>query len=126
MIIESKTIETSEIIDSRDIIERIETLQNSALDEADKKELKALLKLQKDCTEYRNDWEHGEQLIREDYFPEFICDLILECYNMPKEMEGGKWPYRHLTLDYKAAAEEAKQGYAEVSFLGETYLVRNS
>ena len=48
MIIESKKIEALEVIDSRDIIERIETLQNSELDAKDKEELEALLKLQQD------------------------------------------------------------------------------
>ena len=44
---------------------------------------------------------------------------------MPKEMERGEWPYNHLTLNYKAAADEAKQDYAEVEFLGTNYLIRS-
>jgi hypothetical protein len=121
----TKTIEALEVIDSRDIIERIDALQNlENVDEADKEELAALLKLQEDCTEYSNDWEHGESLIRNDYFTDYMTSLINECYELPKELTSGEWPYRHVSIDYQAAADEARYDYAEVEFMGETYLIR--
>lgn len=57
-------------------------------------------------------------------FEKYIRDLIDECYEMPKEMQSGQWPYRHITIDYAAAAEEARQDYYEVDFDGVTYLCR--
>ncbi len=70
------------------------------------------------------DWMHGEQLIREDYFTCYIEQLIADCYELPKELTSGNWPYRHITVDYEAAAEEAKVDYHEVDFDGTTYLMR--
>ncbi|MFC3652706.1 hypothetical protein ACFONN_14200 [Dyella humi] len=43
---------------------------------------------------------------------------------MPKEMNSGKWPWCHMTMDWEAAAEAAKVGYNEVTFNDVTYLIR--
>lgn len=149
---------TQDLIDSRDIIERIEDLE-AALQEAyeatkekgetnldfdewreavisdqsaahenefwdDAKELRALQALAKEC-DHVSDWAYGETLIREDYFTKYIENLIDDCYEMPKEMNSGNWPYRHMTIDYEAAAEEAKIDYEEVDFDGVTYFIRS-
>ena len=148
----SNTIDnTQDIIDSRDIIARIEGLETELADAhegdgtTDKPELedwieqaskseaaafheeaKELLILRKVAEEASTsaDWEYGETLIRESYFEDYIEELIEDCYEMPKQMGSGEWPYRHLTLDIEAAAEEAKQDYMEVDFDGVTYLIR--
>lgn len=65
-----------------------------------------------------------DEAIREDGFENYIRDLIDECYEMPKEMKSGQWPYRHITIDYEAAADEARCDYYEVDFDGVTYLCR--
>lgn len=46
-------------------------------------ELYTLRALVEQCESY-GDWEHGETLIRESYFTEYIEDLIDECYSLPK------------------------------------------
>ena len=129
---------SDDLIDSRDVIARIEELQDErdsieaedgdiseleAWDEENKEELDALLKLQDEASA-SPDWHHGETLIREDYFTDYIEELINDCYDMPKEMNSGAWPWRHIAIDYEAAAEEAKQDYIEVDFDGATYLIR--
>ena len=65
-----------------------------------------------------------DEAIREDDFVRHIRDLIDECYEIPKEMESGRWPYCHITIDYEAAADEARHDYYEVDFDGVTYLCR--
>jgi hypothetical protein len=70
------------------------------------------------------DWEHGEQLICESYFTQYIEELIAQCYESPKEFRSGEWPYRHMTFDYEAAAQEAKDDYFEVTLFGSTYFIR--
>lgn len=119
-------IEAAPSLDSRDIIERIEDLEGaddeSPLSEDDAAELKALKELAGECEGY-SDWNHGEQLIREDCFVDHITELINDCYEMPKEMDSGKWPFNHMTMDYEAAAEEAEQDYTTVSFMGHDYLI---
>ena len=155
-----------DVIDSRDIIERIAYLEGeledyrsehklpsfdwtdvwcgSEYDEWDKKhtrktmekviekynawefveEYRALKALEQECEGY-GDWEYGETLIRETYFTEYIEQLIDECYDLPKEFHNGAWPYRHFTLDYEAAAYEAKDDYMLVEFGGVDYYMRS-
>lgn len=142
----TNTIDNSQdTIDSREIIDRIEELKTElGLDEGDydeygvnlrssfnadpeKSDLYAELSiLEKLASEGEDspDWIYGETLIREDYFASYIEQLIDDCYEMPKEINSGSWPYRHITIDYEAAAEEAKQDYLEVDFDGVTYLIR--
>lgn len=71
-----------------------------------------------------SDWSHGEALIRESYFTDYIKDLIDDCYDMPKEFKEGKWPFNHLEMNWESAAEEAKQDYMEIEVYGETYYIR--
>lgn len=140
------TIEnTEDIIDSRDIIARIEELENerddytapnkdgyqtmigadwAADNPEDAAELAALQALAQEA-EDSPDWIHGETLIRRSYFVDYIAELINDCYEMPKEMNSGQWPYRHMTMDYEAAANEAEQDYMSVDFDGVEYLIRS-
>ena len=68
-------------------------------------------------------WEYGAEFIPEDEFTGYIKDLISDAYAdvTPKSDD---WPYRHMTMDYDAAADEAKSDYDEVELAGVTYLVR--
>lgn len=91
---------------------------------AEADEWNALKRLADQC-EHVADWIHGETLINEDYFTKYIENLIDDCYEMPKEMNSGNWPYRHMTMDYEAAAEEAKVDYEEVDFDGTTFFIRS-
>lgn len=114
-------------IDSRDVIARIEDLQladsNNPLSDDDAEELKQLLELQEEASS-SPDWEHGEALILDSDFTEYTEELIRDCYEMPKDLESGAWPWRHMTLDYEAAAQELKQDYMEVTYAGHTYQIR--
>lgn len=119
---------TQDMIDSRDIIARIEELQDfqesEGLMNTDAlEELRVLLVVQSEA-ERSPDWQHGESLIRESYFTDYIEQLIDDCYEMPKELKSGDWPWRHVTVDYEAAAEEAKQDYTDIDFDGVTFLIR--
>jgi hypothetical protein len=112
------------VIDSREIISRIEELQNQyELDSDEAAELKILEALAAECEGY-GDWVRGTTLINEDGFTEYIKELIDSSYDMPSELCSGEWPYRHLTMDYEAAAEEAKYDYTEVDFDGQVFLIR--
>lgn len=129
------TIEnTEDVIDSRDIIARIEELESCRDDhesdptgghfsDEDAAELAALLALAAEA-ESSPDWTYGEQLIRRSYFVDYIAEIIDDCYELPKELTSGNWPYRHITIDYKAAADEAEQDYMSVDFDGVEYLIR--
>jgi hypothetical protein len=66
-----------------------------------------------------------EEMILESHFVEYITDLIDGVYEgLPDKRVRDRWPYRHMKMDYEAAAEEAKEDYTEVTFGGYTYYVR--
>lgn len=115
---------TQDTIDSREIIDRIEELE--AIEEPDNdeaQELEALLKV-KEQAEDCADWQSGEVLIHESYFNTYIEELIKDRYEMPKEFKSDAWPWRHITIDYEAAADGAQCYYTHIDFDGETYLIR--
>ena len=116
---------TQDIIDSRDIIDRIEELEGIEEPNTEEaQELAVLLKVQEQAEGY-SDWESGETLIRESYFTDYIKELIDDCYELPKEFNSGAWPWRHMTLDYQAAADEAQYDYTRIDFDGVDYLIRS-
>jgi hypothetical protein len=108
-----------DIIDSRDIIARIEELDS--LDERDEDEAKELTILRKvaDQGEGYGDWEYGEGLIRESYFETYAQELAEDIGAIGKDMQ---WPLSH--IDWEAAAEELKMDYTEIDFDGITYYMR--
>jgi hypothetical protein len=127
---------TDDVIDSRDVIAWIEELKDMLPESAHdvmpgtateiaeiKAELATLEKLAEEASG-SPDWTYGETLIRETYFTDYIEQLIDDCYEMPKELNSGEWPWRHVTVDYEAAAEEAKADYIDCDFGGVTYLIR--
>ncbi len=117
-----------DIIDSRDIIERIEQLEamaeeaisgeGPALDEEEAEELRILGELAQEAEGYAADWLHGEALIRRSYFKEYAQQLAEDC-----GFEGSNdWPGR--CIDWEQAARELEQDYTSVDFGGVEYLIR--
>lgn len=86
-------------------------------------ELNALKEICKQGEGY-GDWGHGDVLILDSYFTKYIEELIGDCYEMPRDFEATKWPWRHMKIDYEAAAEEAKHDYMEIEHDGHTYYFR--
>lgn len=143
----SKTISNQDdVIDSRDVIERIEELESEIQDACDAYNEKHNTELdteafldcedadepdQDDIDEYRAlkkleeeassspDWPYGETLIRESYFQDYAEELAEDCGMVPKNLG---WPCDF--IDWAAAADALKQDYYEVDFAGETYYIR--
>lgn len=118
----SEEITNSEdIIDSRDIQERIKTLEEQEeLDSSEQDELDNLKALE---TELQDDseYEYGLTLIRESYFQEYAEDFALDCGYIDRDKQY-QWPFNH--LDWEAAADELLMDYSEVDFNGTTYYYR--
>ena len=134
---------THDIIDSRDVIARIEELQdeladlqseayddtNAAASEAKQaleewqdeygEELQSLEALAKESANYAPDWEYGEALIRDSYFEEYAEELASDIGAINRE---SNWPNNH--IDWEAAARELQQDYTCVEFDGVSYWVR--
>lgn len=125
------------IIDSRDIIKRIEELEleRDAIGEQMEEdggitlpewlegeggqELKVLLALAEEGSG-SPDWSHGETLISDSYFETYAQELAEDCGMMTG---GDKWPYT--CIDWDKAADELKQDYSSIDFDGETYWIRS-
>jgi len=107
------------IIDTRDISDRINDLEGcDKLDEEEQEELEGLKEFWEEGTA---EFQHGETLIREDYFEDYARELAEDIYG--KELEGSSWPFT--CIDWEKAARELKFDYTEADLNGTTYLFRN-
>ncbi len=102
-----------DVIDSRDIIEAIDS---GDLDEDDQKAFEALA----EEAEGSPDWPHGETLIRHDHFEDYARELA-EDTGMIKGDES--WPLN--CIDWEEAADQLKQDYFSVDFDGVEYWIRS-
>lgn len=138
---------SDEIIDSRDVIARIDELtasRDAAIElgqdrttdvwtgqdgtvfgdspdwyEDTYNELKALESLQEDAKGYSPDWTYGATLINDGYFEQYAEQLAEDIGAIDRD---AKWPLNH--IDWEAAANELKSDYTSVDFDGTTYWVR--
>ncbi len=114
-----------DVIDSRDIIERIEELEsfieynvNENSDDVIEwtEELEALKALAEEGENYSPDWSYGSQLIHENYFEEYMDEMLEDCGDIPKDIPC----YLDITVNY----DMLKWDYTELDFDGETYYIR--
>lgn len=107
----------TDILDSRDLIERLEELEaEETLEEDEKDELEAIKELA-DCG--IEDWEYGAALIHEDYFTEYAQELAEDIGAIDRN---ASWPMPY--IDWDEAANALKPDYICVKYLGEWYYVR--
>jgi|SRR5882724_11786831 len=120
--------EYQDIIDSRDVISRIDELtarQSDAdnidpLSNSEMDELDSLVKLQNEAKDYAEDWDFGATLIRGSYFTDYAKEFAEDIGAI--EYAGLRWPFTH--INWEAAADELKQDYTEVDYDGITYYVQ--
>jgi hypothetical protein len=112
-----------DVIDSRDVIERIEELEGDVEAELasddDIAELETLKVLAEEAEGYAEDWKHGEALIRDSYFTEYAQQLAED---MGAVSENQNWP--NTCIDWEEAARQLQQDYTEVDFDGVAYWIR--
>ena len=120
---------TADIIDIRDIIERIEELENKEPESVDEKwancdEFATLTAIMEDLAgaggdeQWRGDW-YPATLIRESHFTQYAEDLAVDCGDYPKEV---RWPYT--CIDWELAARELLHDYTSTDIDGATYYFR--
>lgn len=125
---------SQDIIDSRDVIARIEHLESereNALeaeipqtaeewDGSDEgQELAALKTLAEEAAGYAADWQHGEALIRDSYFEDYARETAEYIGAIPDDAQ---WPCN--CIDWPRAARELQQDYTQVDFDGVAYWIR--
>jgi antirestriction protein len=126
---------TADIIDLRDIIERVEELENqleglgSEGDAAmqnlteEWQELQALNNIMEELKGYggdeqwRGDW-YPITLIRESYFTEYTREMLEDCGTIPRDLPA--WVH----IDWEATAREVKMDYSYISIGEMDYLYR--
>ena len=109
-----------EYIDSRDVIERINTLASDASspDDDEKEELAQLLALQAQVKKYCSDWEHGVTLVREDCFVEYCQEEVEDCGYLASDLPW--W----IAIDWDKTARNMRGDYTPAAVDGYTYLFR--
>jgi len=119
-----------DVIDSRDIINRIEELENELqefLDESEEntaenfpewEELKSLRTLAAECSSLSADWKYGETLIRYNYWEEYVKEMLEDCGDIPNNIP---W---YIVIDWETTADNISQDYALVEFDGVEYYIR--
>jgi hypothetical protein len=134
-----------DIIDSRDVIARIEELEGYRDDAAETEDADAkftdaagathnetpdwneeaaeeLRLLKEFASEGENcaDWEHGETMVRDSYFETYAQELAEDCGMLDK---ANSWPLN--CIDWEQAARELKYDYTSADFNGVTYWGRS-
>lgn len=108
-----------DIIDSRDVIERIEELEaQDARDEDEQHELEVLQEIASEASGYAADWQHGEALILDSYFEEYAQDLAAD---IGATNRNATWP--NMYIDWAEAAKALQEDYTavDVTFNGREY-----
>jgi len=110
-----------DIIDSRDVIERLAELEDmksegEALDDTDAHEL-AALRAFADEASCVSDWEDGETFIRDEHFRDYARELVEECEYIPAELPD--WIARN--IDWEGVADTLKADYVDYELDGVTY-----
>ena len=133
MTIDTSTMHMDDIIDVRDIIERIAELESLKDDheaepdgghwsDEDAQELRTLTDIMDDLKGYggdeqwRGDW-YPVTLIRESYFTDYAEELVRDCYDLK-----GLPDFVH--IDWEATAREVQIDYSTVEIDGVTFFYR--
>ena len=132
------------VIDSRDIIARLEELESERQDlanelekaegsddeeakqthadnlkewdEENTHELDILKAINDDSP--GDDWWDGATLVRDTYFTKYCQELVSDIGDLPNNIPG------YLVIDWDATADNLQQDYTSVEFDGVTYYVR--
>lgn len=114
-----------DIIDSRDVIERIAELEDmaaggKAFRDSDAHELAALRAFADEASSV-SDWEYGEAFIRDDHFQDYARELVEECEYIPANLPD--WIARNINWE-EWAADALKADYAGYELDGVKYWAR--
>ena len=94
------------------VADAVEALQE--WDDEYKEELDELCAMRDEISE----WRHGEALIAEEDFAEYVEQLADDLYGVEHH-----WPFNH--IDWDAAADELTADYSSIEYRGTTYLYRS-
>jgi len=85
---------------------------------AEQEELDGLLALQ-EVASASPDWNCGEVLIHDSYFPRYAKELAEDVRRLPREL---CWPFT--CIDWNKATRELQNDYVDVEYMGQTFWIR--
>lgn len=123
---------TDDFFDSREVIERIEELEEVGTDtnsegtefDADRlcdefrEEYDALIELRDEAEGNIADWGYGETFISDHAFTDYMMELLSDIGYLPADLPG--W----IVIDEEETASNMKEDYAAFEFRGTTYYAR--
>jgi hypothetical protein len=139
---------STQVLDTRDLIERRDELKQSVLDsfletfehyKERTESFEDILFNEEEIQDWKEDWsdeideicqidniedtlssefEYGITLVREDYWEEYVEDLLIEIGYLPKDLPC--W----IEIDWVSTAYNVKQDYDEVEYQGDMYFGR--
>ena len=110
----------ADILDSREIIDRIAELKaEDERDEDEQQELNGLVNLAKQLEGYCDDWGYGVTLIHDTYFEDYAKELAWEIGAISPDHT---WPLN--CIDWEQAARDLQMDYTYATFNGEIYWAR--
>lgn len=119
-----------EVIDSRDIIERLEELESEYSDHIDNngtdedfsnmEELEGLRTINEEWSD-NAEWEYGAFFVRDSYWQDYAEQLVRDIGDLPDELPS----YIEIHIDWEGVASEIQQDYSEYDFDGVTYWCRD-
>lgn len=128
--------ESGLVVDSRDVNDYIEHLESNLteLQEQDdeneneeseetsqiREQVDSLREFIEECRQYNTDWDYGAQLIPIDRFTEYAEELVKDVGDLPQNIPD------YIVIDWGETAENLKEDYTEVTYLGESYYILNT
>lgn len=118
------------VIDSRDIIDRLEELESDYsihIEEGGKDEefddMDELVSLRKLLDEWsdNSEWQYGAFFVRDSYWTDYCEELVKDIGDIPDNLPG----YIENNIDWDGVAEDLQADYSDYDFDGVTYWCRD-
>jgi hypothetical protein len=106
----------NDVVNSLDIINRIDELECGTNVPDEIAELAALKKFQKEY-DYIDEWNYGAEFIAEHYFTEYVTLMLNDCGTIPRDLPD------YVAIDWEETAENLKVDYADAEFNRVSYYV---
>ena len=105
----------SDILDSRDLLEELETLDEE--DSYDKERIEMIDDLKQEVG--KDNFEMGVTFIRENYWVQYCEDLAYDCGYLDRQENP-----LHFHIDWQSWADAVEMDYDQIDFDGDTYYWR--
>jgi hypothetical protein len=105
-----------------DTLDEADFIDDEAFTMGNEELIEELNEIKQFCEELEDygDFEHGEAIISEDYFTDYVEDLVKGLGYLTDNLPG----FIEDNIDWDGVAEDLKVDYTEVDYNGTTYLMR--